>query len=364
MKQTKIEMMKWVAAGMILGTGLVGIQSFKASRATAHPFDWMIPDAEARKPLNSFNFGTAAGQGDFIRFLYFMVNGVPEGSGYTLMGPDGGLVGMVKQMTNKLGGALRRAGYPTCEDIPANGETSETITKDGISMTMRMAFGPGTQTIPSGYSGAGNTFAKRVSVFRGDDQVMVFEMTCAGSSGIRTGYIVADKDMMKEPFREVKRGMEIYFQKNENTSASQVDMLQVAEGSASNGEKLAVTFTSPDGDAFELWMIRTTNIGGDSFGVRGSRSSNQARLSSIHSTPASAPFLSNTDTIESVNSTNITATLGVFTSCIDFTGVDPVSAGSGCATINAHSSNAKFNNSEPSWTIQGIGAATITDLNP
>jgi hypothetical protein len=111
-------------------------------------------------------------------------------------------------------------------------------------------------------------------------------------------------------------------------------------------------------------MIRTTNTGGDSFGVRGSRSSNQARLSSIHSTPASAPYLSNADAIESVNSNNFTATLGVFTSCLDFTGVDAVSAGSGCATINAHTSNAKFNNAEPAWTIAGIGAATITDLNP
>ena len=361
MNKTKITAMKWMATGMILGTGFLGFQSLQKAKVSSNPIDWMIPDAEARKALVSFNFATEAGQGDFIRFLYFMVNGAPEGSGYTFPGPDGGFVGMIKQMTNKLGAALARAGYATCEDIPTSGSATETITKEGIAMSMRMVFSAGTQTVPTGYTGAGGTFAKRVSVFKGDDNVMAFEMNCANGTGIRTGYIIADKDMMKEPLREVKRGMEVYFQKNENTNASRVDMLQVAEGSASNDEKLAVTFSTTDGDSFQLWMIRTTTTGGDSFGVNGARSSNLARLSSIHSTPASAPYLTNATGIETVGSNSFTATLGVFTSCLDFTGVNVV-AGTGCSNINAHTSNAKFNNSEPAWTIAGIGAATITDL--
>ena len=363
MKHTKLSAMKWMAAGMILGAGFLGIQNLQKAKVSSNPIDWMIPDAEARKALISFDFGTPAGQGDFIRFLYFMVNGVPEGSGYTFPGPNGGFVGMIKQMTNKLGAALARAGYSNCEDIPTSGSASQTITKDGVAVTMRMDFSVGTKAIPGGYGSLIGNFEKRVSVFRGDDQVMAFEMTCANGSGIRTGYIVADKDMMKESGREVSRGMEIYFQKNENTNASRVDMLQVAEGSASNGEKLAVTFSTDNGDSFQLWMIRTTTTGGDSFGVNGTRSTNLATLSSIHSTPASAPFTSNTDLIESVSGTNITPTLGVFTSCLNFTGVN-VTTGTGCSNINAHTSNAKFNNSEPAWTIQGIGAATITDLNP
>jgi hypothetical protein len=289
-----------------------------------------------------------------------MVNGAPEGSGYTFIGPDGGFVGMIKQMTNKLGGALARAGYADCDSIPTTGETSETITKEGIAMTMRMVFSSGTQFIPDGYVGFGNRFAKRVSVFKGDDQVMAFEMTCAAGTGVRTGYIVVDKDMMKEPNREVKRNMEVYFQRNENTNASRVDMLQVAEGSASNGEKLAVTFSTEDGDSFQLWMIRTTSSGGDSFGVRGTRSTNKAKISSIHYTNAD---LANSDAIESVVSDSFTPTLGKFTECLDFSGVN-ATTGTGCSNINAHTSTAKFNNAEPAWTIAGIGAAVITDLNP
>ncbi len=361
MKNSKSTAMKWMAAGMILGTGFLGFQSVQKTQSKVNPLDWMIPDASARKPLVNFDFSTSAGRGDFIRFLYFMVNGIPEGSGYTLMGPDGGFVGMIKQMTNKLGGALARAGYADCDSIPTTGQASETITKDGIAMTMTMRFSLGTLTIPNGYVGAGSVFAKRVSVFKGDDQVMAFEMTCPAGTGIRTGYIIADKDMMKEPLREVKRNMEAYFQKNENTNASRVDMLQIAEGSASNGEKLAVTFNTDDGDSFQLWMIRTTLNGGDSFGVRGTRSSNKARLSSIHYTNAD---LANSDLIESVVSNSFTPTLGKFTECLDFSGVS-ATTGTGCSSIQAHTSNAQFNGVTPvAWTIAGIGAATITDLNP
>jgi hypothetical protein len=358
MKNTKNTAMKWMATGMILGTGLIGFQSLQKAKISSNPIDWMIPDAEARKALNPLNitFANAEGRGDFIRFMYFMVNGAPSGLGYSFPGPDGGFVGMIKQMTNKLGAALGRAGYATCEDIPTSGSASQTITKDGMAMTMTMDFGVGTKAIPSGYGSLTGNFEKRVTVSRGDDEVMAFEMTCANGSGIRTGYIVADKDMMKESGREVSRGMEIYFQKNENTNAGRVDMLQVAEGSASNGEKLAVTFNTDDGDSFQMWMIRTTSNGGDSFGVRGSRSSNQARLSSIHYTNAD---LNNATAIETV-----TNGANTFTDCLDFSGVNAVSVGSSCSNINAHTSNAKFNNSEPAWTIQGIGAATITDLNP
>jgi hypothetical protein len=360
MKNSKTTAMKWMAAGMILGTGFLGVQSLQKAKRQLNPLDWMIPDAEARKALVSFDFSSSAGRGDFTRFLYFMVNGVPAGSGYTLMGPDGGFVGMIKQMTNKLGAALARAGYSTCEEIPISGSVSQTITKEGIPMTMQMDFGVGTKTIPSGYGALSGTFEKRVTVYKGDDRVMAFEMTCANGSGVRTGYIAADKDMMKEPGREVKRGMEIYFQKNENDNSSRVDMLQVAEGSASNGEKLAVTFSTDNGDSFQLWMIRTTSNGGDSFGVRGTRSSNKARLSSIHYTNAD---LANTDAIEGVTSNSNVPPLGKFTDCLDFSGVNAVSS-TGCDDIIAHSSNAIFNIAEPTWTIQGIGAATITDLNP
>jgi hypothetical protein len=107
-------------------------------------------------------------------------------------------------------------------------------------------------------------------------------------------------------------------------------------------------------------MIRTTSSGGDSFGVRGTRSTNKAKISSIHYTNAD---LANSDAIESVVSDSFTPTLGKFTECLDFSGVN-ATTGTGCSNINAHTSTAKFNNAEPAWTIAGIGAAVITDLNP
>jgi hypothetical protein len=360
MKNGKLTAMKWMATGMILGTGFLGLQNLQKTKVSSNPIDWMIPDAEARKFLNpaTISFSTAAGRGDFIRFLYFMVNGAPSGLGYTFPGPDGGFVGMIQQMTNKLGAALGRAGYLTCEDIPTTGSASQTITKEGVPMTMRMAFGPGTRTIPNPYSGYGALFSKRVSVFRGDDQVMAFEMTCENGSGVRTGYILADKDMMKESGREVKRGMEIYFQKSTLNNAGRVDMLQVAEGSASNGEKLAVTFSvDSDGDAFQLWVIRTTSSGGDSFGVRGSRASNEARLSSIRYTGTGT---NNVMMIQSVDGT----APNTFTECLNFSGVNATSAGTGCASINARSGDAVFGTSTTglTWTISDVSSATITDL--
>jgi hypothetical protein len=363
MKHTKLSAMKWMAAGMILGAGFIGIQNLQKTKVYSNPIDWMIPDAEARKYINpaTITFANPAGKGDFVRLMYFMVNGAPTGLGYTLPGPDGGFVGMIKQMTNKLGAALARAGYSTCEAIPVSGSTTETITKEGIAMTMRMAFGPGERRVPNGYVHATDLFEKRVSVFKGNDQVMAFEMTCANGSGVRTGYIVADKDMMKEPGREVKRNMEIYFQRDENTNASRVDMLQVAEGSDSNDEKMAVSFSTSDGDSFALYMVRTTSSGGDSFGIWGSRSSNKALMKSIHEVTTK-----NDETaIHGVGDQS--GNPGMFSTCLDFSGVNAIEAPGSCPSPVANSSNAVFGGSTPLvWNIKNVGAVgtTITDLNP
>jgi len=341
-----------IGTGMIISTGLVLGLSQNKGRNAAHPLDFAIPNAWAGKFLNpqSISFATAAGRGDFVRFLYFMVNGAP--TGYSFMGPDGGFVGMIKNMTNKLGGGLARAGYTTCAEIPTTGSVTHSITKDGVAMSMTMAFSTGTKLIPTGYTGAGALFEKRVTVSRGDDTVMAFEMTCDSGSGVKRGYILADKDLMKESGREIKRGMEIYFERNESTNAGKVDLLQAAEGTDSNSEKLGVTFSTTDGDSFSLYLIRTTANGGDSFGIWGSRSTNKATLNSIHQVGATT----NTSAIHTV-----TNGANTFTECLDFS-ADTVVTGSGCPSATAHPGAASFNGLTPNWNISGIAGATITPI--
>lgn len=320
-----------------------------------------LTEALAYRDLNPNNIGfvTAAGRGDFARFLYFLVNGAP--AGYNVQGPPGGFVGMINHTTNKIGRALQEQGYADCASVPTTGSVTKSIVRDGVTLSLTMAFSTGTKTIPTGYQNSGATFEKRIVVTAASSKVMAFEMTCDATGTVKTGYINNLHTFMKESGRDVNRGMEIYFQKNESTNEGHVDLLQVATGTDSNNEHLAVRFNTTDGDLYKLWVIRTTGGVSDSFGLFGKRSANLLRLHAIHETGGST----NTDAISPLVP-GISGSVAKFTECLDFSGADAVTTLlSTCTSAGVNSSigsfDASFGGSPISaWNIQSVAAASVS----
>ena len=192
-------------------------------------------------------------------------------------------------------------------------------------------------------------------------KVMAFEMTFDATGTVKTGYINNLHTFLKEPGRDVNRGMEVYFQKNETTHEGHVDLLQVASGTDSNNEHLAVRFNTTDGDLFNLWVIRTTGGASDSFGLFGKRSANLLRLNAIHETGGST----STDAITPVTN-GISGAIGKFTECLDFSGVNAATVSDGtCSGAGVSSSigsfDAAFGGSPISaWNIHSVAAASVS----
>jgi hypothetical protein len=156
----------WMITGLALGTAL----SLTTARAPQDTADLGVgalsmSQALAATMLNpaDINIGTEAGRANFVRFMYFLVNGAA--TGYEIPGPPGGYVGIINEMTgaNGLGGGLKKAGYNECSDIPTSGTVSHT----GSNGTFAMTFATGSKTVPSHFgSNAGETFGKKVTVTR------------------------------------------------------------------------------------------------------------------------------------------------------------------------------------------------------
>jgi hypothetical protein len=119
---------------------------------------------------------------DEIRFMYWVINGPPNGvypEGHD--GPPGGLLGLIREITgpNALGGGLMSAGYTSCTAIPSSGSVSMTDEQG----TFTMIFAIPRKTIPAGWPGAGETYEKRVIVKFDGTTFMDIEFNCSTEAG-------------------------------------------------------------------------------------------------------------------------------------------------------------------------------------
>ena len=193
----------------------------------------------------------ASGQAQQIRFLYMLING-PGPNGYPagMDGPEGGLLGIIRMITgpDALGGGLRESGYALCSQIPDTGEASMT----DIDGTYRMVFATPLKTIPSGYTGAGGVFDKRVTVQFNGVTFMNIEFNC----DTNVGWVRLD-----EPGMSPARSIEAYWD-TENSSAARLELYmyyEVGLGSGWGNEYFFAKFQTEANNRYKFFILRAVD---------------------------------------------------------------------------------------------------------
>lgn len=207
---------------------------------------------------------TGEGYDDLVRFLYMLING-PTSNGYPSDYDSGGAVtsvlpsgflGMIRTITgtSALGGGLIEAGYSTCASIPAD-DSNYTMTEEDGSQ-FKMYFETPLKTIPTGYTGAGGTFDKRVVVrYRssgGGTYATFFniEFQCDTNVGWLRFF---DNNAASST---VARHIEVFWD-TQSSTAAKMEMYMVYEpGGGSASEYMLIKFATDTGNIFKFWIVR------------------------------------------------------------------------------------------------------------
>jgi hypothetical protein len=332
----------------LAGALAVNVASNKLSPKKSQSDIFAVSDIAFAKSLSpaEMDLSKTQGRGDFARFLYFLVNGAGD-TGHTFTGPEGGFKGMINKMSGRIGKEMEKAGYTKCSEIPTTGSKEITINHpEKGSMTMTLTFAAGTKTIPSHFGSYGGTaYTNRVTVSSSGKNMMAMESYCGADSAIKTGYLVTSGEQFG------KRSFEIYFQQNTTTSAGTVDLLHTS--SDTEGEKMATRFTTSDGDAFNLYMIRTvasgSQSGGAYFALAGKRSTNLVNLYLVKHKNGAV-----TDTTTALASAHSTT-------CMTISG-DTVTEATGCPTATDPTAGPSYNGTNLTWSIAGVAGASVVAL--
>jgi len=323
----------------------------KATYQTGHNFAGFV---DRLTLINEAMAGTdilTGGDGSLphhIRFMYFLINGAPNGYPAGMDGPEGGFLGMIRQITGPtaLGGGLREAGYSVCTDIPATGNASMVEEGNG---TYKMFFETPQKTIPAGYTGAGSTFEKRVVVQFDGTTFFNIEFNCATSIGwIRMNMGESN------PTAGVQRNIEVYYDTQDSANAK-LELYMVNEpGLTTGNEYFAAKFQTLSSSTFKFWIVRSQNKTGNIFGFRasvhgdtGSKNLNAFFLSESSS-------LNDTSTNHTDNN-DITAASGGDIQCLDYSAPDTPVAGTGCSSLGLTDAGAPVNDSAGGFSISWTG---------
>lgn len=217
-------------------------------------------DTQRGTSFKQAHAGTILGsnQEHLVRFLYFLING-PGPNGYPdgMGGPDDGFLGMIRQITgpNALGGGLSASGYSTCDSVPATG--SATMTDEEGTFTMY--FETPVKSVPSGYTGAGSTFNKRVTVQFNGTTFMNIEFNCATTVGWMR-MAMGENGMVTAPLRNI----EVYWD-TETSSAATLELYmyyEAGEATANGNEYFMTRFETETGNKYKFWISRAANFTG------------------------------------------------------------------------------------------------------
>ncbi|MDA8793046.1 hypothetical protein N9N67_07365 [Bacteriovoracaceae bacterium] len=282
--------------------------SIEEKRFSSTKFRKIIRSIKATAATNldpsSLDMSVASGRTDFVRFLYFLVNG--PSSEYTISGPEDGYVGLINELTgvDALGGGLQSGGIETCSDIPLSGS----VTMSDSDGTYIMSFSAGDKTIPSHFgSDASETYDKKVSVSLDGTDFMAAQFKCSAASSTVTGYIRMD-------ISDENLAFETYYQQNESTDAVYVDFF--SSKSTGDSEKMGVRFETSDGDTFKLWLVRSVTSNGNValIAVTGNKTLGLSKLNMLLDDTTNGP--SNSTDITSI-STGTSGTQSTFVECLD-----------------------------------------------
>lgn len=259
-----------------------------------------------------------------FRFMYMLINGAgPNGYPTGMSGPDGGFLGMIRQITgpDALGGGLKTAGYTACTDVPSTGNYSMTDSEG----TFKMYFETPLKTIPTGYTSAGSKFEKRVVVQFNGTTFMNIEFNCSNTVGWMR-MAMGESGMTTAPLRNI----EVYYD-TESSSDSKLELYMYYEPGVSTGNEYFIAkFQTLTSSTYKFWIIRAQNKTSDIQGFRaaayGDSSTDNVNafllFESSHVTDTSTT-LSDSDNIGS----------GGDVQCIDYSTAGSPAAGTGCSSL-------------------------------
>ncbi|MBI3295335.1 MAG: hypothetical protein HYZ71_11475 [Deltaproteobacteria bacterium] len=117
-----------------------------------------------------------------VRMLFFLIAGFPDDATYTALtgGGDGppknGMVGFINDITSMVGQAV---SVTTCAELPSSGDYD----LSGEEGTFTLSFSTPDRTIPTGYTGAGSAYEKKMAVALNGSTVMSVQFNCTNQSG-------------------------------------------------------------------------------------------------------------------------------------------------------------------------------------
>ncbi|MBN4080049.1 hypothetical protein JYT31_00130 [Beggiatoa alba] len=246
----------------VLGLSLIlslSLTSFDSQRLSNKPEQIMGSLVNAFH-INTVNAGTILGdnQENLIRFLYWLING-PPATGYPAgySGPPNGLLGMIRAITGPtaLGKGLKSNNITVCTDIPSTGSVSMV---EGTG-TYKMHFKTPSKAIPTGYTGAGGTFAKHVTVQYNDVTFMNIEFQCSTNVGWLRFLDNAD---FATP--TTARHIEVYWD-TETSTDTVVDLYmyyEQGESSSGGNEYFTARMQTEASSKFKIWVGRAVNATG------------------------------------------------------------------------------------------------------
>ena len=245
-----------VTLSIVLSLTILSFDSHKVSNKPEH----FIGSLSRAFNINYVHAATILGgnQENTIRFLYWLINGPPS-AGYPsgFDGPEDGLLGMIRQITGPeaLGNGLSSNGYSVCADVPSTGNASLVEGAD----TFTMYFKTPTKTIPTGYTGAGGTFSKHVTVQFNGVTFMNIEFECDTNVGWLRFF---DNQSYATP--STARHIEVYWD-TESADDTQMDLTMYYEQGLSSGsgnEYFTAKMQTETGSKFKIWITRAVDYTG------------------------------------------------------------------------------------------------------
>lgn len=155
-----------------------------------------------------------------LRSNIFLVVGFPSDTVYSELNPEGGppqqgLTGLIGDIFTTISNSMATEGIKTCNDIPATGTYSGTLSVLGQSLSSTATIGSATKAPPTGWVGAGTVYAKRVEVDAGTLQASI-EFNCDRAAGYAVLSIPGDT------IENSIRTLNVYFDM-EDPSASKME---------------------------------------------------------------------------------------------------------------------------------------------